>query len=136
MSKPLTPAILAKASKAAMRAFAAPTPAPLPPAPLPTHPLALRWALKGMELSPTRNRYFIALPLPYIGVLQECGEPLTLTRHILEIYLIPNGATIVSDAVQDKRPIARLLTSPFYFHNSDDAIQAINQALPEISELL
>lgn len=98
------------------------------------HPLASRWAIKGMRLAPGRSRYFIVLPAPYFATLRECGTPMQTTRHILECYKIAEDAKTVADAIEGNTPFATVFTTPFIFHSETSACLAIEETLRVIAE--
>jgi hypothetical protein len=94
------------------------------------HPLLDRWTIRGIKLSPSKVSYFALLKGSYFCVVRQTGEPLAMTRHLLDLYQVPVGATLVSEIMEEK-PIGQALTQAFIFHDLSGACRAIMATLPE-----
>lgn len=95
-----------------------------------SHPLLDRWAIRGIKLSPSKVSYFALLKGSYFCVVRQTGEPLAMTRHLIDLYKVPMGATLISEIMEEK-PIGQALTPAFIFHDLSGACRAIMATLPE-----
>lgn len=135
------PDLIARMQAAMRQRPPKPTPAPTAPTQTPVeilssveeHPLAHRWAVKSIRLSPDKRKYFVTLPTPYFAIIRQCGASLATVAHFADFYTVPPGATHLSH-ILDNKPFATIFTPPFVFHSSEAALQSIELTVLDIAE--